>query len=114
MSTKVGDIFVRANLDDKEYKKSLNGLGNVTSSVGKKLTKALTLTAVVGSLTAVINKVGTLGDTIDKTSQKLGMSAKAYQEWDFIMRRNGSTIEGMTMAMRTLATSVETGKDALK
>lgn len=113
MSTKVGDIFVRANLDDKQYKKGLTGLGNTTSSVASKLTKALTLTAVVGSLTAVINKVSTLGDTIDKTSQKLGMSYKTYQDWSYIMARNGASIDSMTVAMKTLATSVETGKDAL-
>lgn len=113
MSTKVGDIFVRANLDDKQYKKGLTGLGNITADVSKKLTKALTLTAVVGSLTAVINKVSTLGDTIDKTSQKLGMSNKAYQDWSYIMARNGASIDSMTVAMKTLASSVETGKDAL-
>lgn len=113
MSTKVGDIFVRANLDDKQYQKGLTGLGKATSSMSSKLAKALTVTAVVTGVTKAIRSISVMGDTVDKMSQKLGMSNKVYQEWDYIMQRSGASIDSMTVAMKTLASSVETGKDAL-
>lgn len=47
------------------------------------------------------------GDNIDKMSQKLGMSAEAYQEWDAIMQHSGTSIDSMTSAMKTLATQAE-------
>ena len=69
--------------------------------------------AVVG----VIKKVGDTaeyGDNIDKMSQKLNMSAEAYQEWDFIMQHCGSTIEAMQGGMKTLAMAAETNSDAFE
>ena len=47
------------------------------------------------------------GDNIDKMSQKLGMSAEAYQEWDFIMQHSGSDIDKMSTSMKKLAESVQ-------
>lgn len=63
---------------------------------------AATVTAVV-DLTA---QTAEYGDNIDKTSQKLGMSAQAYQEWDFIMQHSGSDIDKMTTSMKTLSKAV--------
>jgi len=114
MATHVGDIFFDAKLEKKDFERGLSSLEKSASSVGSKLGKALTVTAVIGGITSAINKVSLLGDTIDKTSQKLGMSRKAYQEWDYILQRNGASIDSMTTGMRTLASSVETGKDALR
>jgi len=113
MATHAGDIFFEAKLDDKPYKKGLSNLEKQTSQIGNKIAKALTVTAIATGITKLINQTATLGDTIDKTSQKLGMSNRAYQEWGYIMARNGASIDSMTVAMKTLASSVETGKDAL-
>lgn len=53
------------------------------------------------------------GDNIDKMSQKLGMSAEAYQEWDFIMQHSGSDIDKMSTSMKKLAEAVQDpSKDA--
>ena len=53
------------------------------------------------------------GDNIDKMSQKLGMSAEAYQEWDFIMQHSGSDIDKMSTSMKKLADAVQDpSKDA--
>lgn len=113
MSTHVGDIFFDAKINDKPYKQGLSSIEKSTSAIFSKLGKALTVTALVAGVTQLVNKTATLGDTVDKMSQKLGMSNKAYQEWDFIMQRSGASIDSMTVAMKTLASSVETGKDAL-
>ena len=34
--------------------------------------------------------VASNADEIDKMSQKLGMSAQAYQEWDYVMQISGT------------------------
>lgn len=63
----------------------------------------------------VISAVGDLasyGDNIDKTSQKMGMSAEAYQEWDAVMRHSGTTMDSMKSSMKTLATAAESGNAA--
>lgn len=56
--------------------------------------------------------VSVLGNTIDKESQKMNMSAEAYQEWDFILQHAGSSIEGMKTSMRKLTTAAEEGNEA--
>ena len=42
------------------------------------------------------------GDRIDKQSQALGFSRKAYQEWAYILRQSGASIDDMGMAMKTM------------
>ncbi len=59
-----------------------------------------------------ISQTAAYGDNIDKMSQKMGMSAKSYQEWDFIMQHCGTSIESMQVGMKTLATAAESGSDA--
>lgn len=47
-------------------------------------------------------------------SQKLGISAQAYQEWDFIMQHSGASIDGLTTGMKTLATAAQSGSETLQ
>lgn len=49
------------------------------------------------------------GDAIDKNSQKLGMSRKAYQEWGYILGQNGSSIETMSKALKTMTANMTSG-----
>jgi hypothetical protein len=117
MSTSVGDLFFNLKLNTKEFDK---GLQNVEASadragarIGKILGTAMASGAIIHGFNRLIQKTAELGDNIDKMSQKMGMSAKAYQEWDYVMQRTGANIDSMTMAMKTLASSAETSKDAL-
>lgn len=54
------------------------------------------------------------GDNIDKMSQKMGLSAEAYQEWDAIMQHSGTSIDSLQAGMKTLANAVESGNDAFE
>lgn len=56
--------------------------------------------------------VAAYGDNIDKMSQKMGISAKSYQEWDFILQHAGASIDSLKMSMKTLATAAVNGSDA--
>ena len=58
------------------------------------------------------NDVATYGDEVDKMSQKMGISATAYQEWDFVMQHAGASIESLKGSMKTLANAAVNGSDA--
>lgn len=122
------DLVAKLTLDSSEYEKQLQGAGEKTKSfassgfetfkgyaaVGVKSLAAVgTAAAGAGAaLFSAVGKVASAGDNIDKMSQKLGMSATAYQEWDAIMRHSGTTIDVMQSSMKTLASAAETSKDA--
>lgn len=65
-----------------------------------------TVAAVKGLMDAT-SATAEYGDQIDKQSQKLGMSAQAYQEWDFIMQHAGSDVDKMGTSMKKLADAVQ-------
>lgn len=58
------------------------------------------------------NDVATYGDEVDKMSQKMGISATAYQEWDFVMQHAGASIESLKGSMKTLANAAVNGSEA--
>jgi hypothetical protein len=47
-------------------------------------------------------------------SQKLNMSAQAYQEWSAIMEHSGTSVDSLQASMKTLANAVETGNGAFE
>ena len=67
-------------------------------------------TAFVGAS----NDVAAYGDNIDKMSQKMGLTAQAYQEWDAVMQHSGTSMESMKSSMKTLANAAETGNKAFE
>lgn len=74
-------------------------------------------TATVGATVALVNgasEVASYGDNIDKMSQKMGISAQSYQEWDFVMQHCGTSMDTMKTSMKTLATAAETGNAAFE
>ena len=54
------------------------------------------------------------GDSIDKGSQKLGLSTDAYQEWDFILQHSGSSIDALKTPLIKLQAAADSGSDAFK
>lgn len=62
----------------------------------------------------VLNEFASAGDAIDKTSQKIGISTKAYQEWDAVLKHSGTDISVMKTAMRTLSNAAVDGSDAFE
>lgn len=74
-------------------------------------------TAAAGATVALVNSAGEVasyGDQIDKNSQKMGISAQAYQEWDFILQHSGSSIDSMSRGMMTLSKQAESGSAAFE
>lgn len=61
----------------------------------------------VGSLVKMAKATAETGDHIDKMSQKIGMSAEAYQKWDYVARISGTSIDGLRMGFRTLTNTID-------
>lgn len=113
-------------LDKSKYDEGINNAEEQGKSFGSKLSGAAKVAAgaiaAVGVATVAITKsfisatgeVASYGDNIDKMSQKMGVSAQAYQEWDFILQHSGSSMEAMKASMKTLATAAETNNEAFK
>lgn len=68
--------------------------------------------AVVAGITKAVGETAAYGDEIDKESQKLGISAEAYQEWDAVLQHSGSSISALKAPMKNLANLAVEGSDA--
>lgn len=105
------ELFVKIGVDDQASKK----ISDLSSKLGRGLATAAKVgAAAVGAVTAATGSVASYGDNIDKMSQKMGMSAEAYQEWDAVMQHSGTSIESLQAGMKTLANAVESGNDAFE
>lgn len=85
--------------------------GAVMKSIGVLLTSVATivgtLTLALAGLTTVMGvvaafKISKLGNEVYHTAQQFGFSTKAFQEWSYIMERNGSSIEDLKGFLETL------------
>lgn len=65
----------------------------IKESIGAIATWIKALIAAAGVITAVVNSVSKLGDSIDKGSQRMNMSTEQYQKWAYAMELSGSSIE---------------------
>lgn len=126
----VFDLYAKIALDTSEYESGLEGASGKTSSFASKLKSGIgtackvgaaavgAVTTAVGAVSGAIAKgvsdVAAYGDNIDKMSQKMGMTAESYQEWDAVMQHCGTSIESMQSSMKTLANAAETGNDAFE
>jgi len=79
-----------------------SGIGSAL--LGGTAVVAAGVTAVSGAVVKGVTDLGAYGDNIDKMSQKMGISAEAYQEWDAVLQHSGSSIEAMKPAFKNLAT----------
>lgn len=117
----VFDLMATISLNSDEYKKGLSDASQSTEKAGKSIgdklkTAAKVGAAAIGTVTAAVGVVSTkmigavgdtaeYGDAIDKASQKLGISAKAYQEWDAVLQHSGTSIDSMGTSFKKLATA---------
>lgn len=81
-------------------KKNGAALGAAAAAVG---------TACVAAgkkLWGMANDVGSAGDQIDKTSQKIGISAESYQKWGYVFERCGADVNNLQTGMKKLSTVI--------
>ena len=116
------ELIAKIKMDLSEYEASLNTAEKDGKNFGSKLSSGLGKAAKVGA--AAVAAVGTAaaaagkalygsaqelavyGDNIDKMSQKIGISAEAYQEWDAVFQHSGASITSLQAGMKTLNTQL--------
>lgn len=116
--TEIFRLFGSIMIDSTEAEKSLGKTDKAAQSTQDKLGKLVSGAAkfaagaaasIAAAGTAVFkfaDNVASVGDTIDKQSQKLGISAKAYQEWDAVLGHCGASIDSLKGGMKTLTKAV--------
>lgn len=92
------------------------GIGSVMGGVGKVaaagIAAAATATAAAtGALVSGASELAQYGDNIDKMSQKVGLSAEAYQEWDYILKISGTEMSNMTTGLKTLTNKLDDARN---
>lgn len=122
------DIFAKISLNSEEFNSGIEnadkkgesfsaklktGLGNAAKVGGAAIAALGTAAVALGtSFTKGVVELSEYGDAIDKNSQKMGISAKAYQEWDFVLQHSGSSIDAMSKGMMTLSKQAEANNEA--
>ena len=134
--TNIGTAYLQIMPSTKGIKGNIEkelggGMTSVGNESGNKFASAFsgalgaakigaTAVAAVGTATAGIGAafvkstgdIAAYGDNIDKMSQKMGLTAEAYQEWDAVMQHSGTSMETMKASMKTLANAAETNSEA--
>lgn len=93
-----------------KWDKLQEGLGTAGKALAAVGTAAVAAASAVGA--AVVSKtkdIAEYGDNIDKMSQKLGISAEAYQEWEFIAEHSGTSMDSLKTSFKTLAKAAQDG-----
>lgn len=118
----VFDLTAKLTLDKSGYETNLNSAKNTSQNFGSSAKASFSEVAgavagVVTAVTAVVVAVGTtvakfasFGDAIDKNSQKVGMTAGAYQEWNYALELAGTSMEQCAGGFRTLTNKMDDAK----
>jgi len=116
------DLVAVLTLNKKDYEEGLDEAQGEATSFGDKLKSGLgTAAKVAGAVTGAAVAAGagivklasssaTAMDEIDKSSQKMGISIEAYQEWAHAMDLSGMSIDTMKNGMKSLQKAM-TGVD---
>lgn len=120
----VGRVMVDASGANQALDGTDKKAQGLTGSLGGYMDKlkswaAAAKAAIAGSAIAkglkeiwdISSQVAEVGDNIDKASQKMLLSAQAYQEWDYIAKMSGTTIESVGAAVYELSKKVAQGGD---
>lgn len=126
----VMDLMAKISLDSQDFNQGLessksnfskfgSALSSGAKTVGKVATASIAAigTAVTGTSAAFIKAASgtaSLADTIDKESQKLGISATAYQEWSAILQHTGGSVDNLKPALKTLSKEIMNNSDAFQ
>ena len=117
------DLVATLSLDTSQYEKGLEGASGTAGKFAQGFGKAMKVgvgvatgvaTAVTGlsvAFTKSAKKTAEYGDNIDKMSQKLGLSAEAYQKWDYVIELSGANIDSMATGLKTLTNKLESARN---
>lgn len=129
----IGALQAKLKVDTSDAKTELNNFGTQAGETGNKfssfISKAKGLVAggaialgvgkAVGKMKDMVQSSLEATDTIDKMSQKIGISKTGYQEWSHVASQSGVDVGVFKNGMKTLITQMDsaasgsqTAKDA--
>lgn len=112
-----GSIFIDSSQAEESLGKTDDKAKEVQDTLASTVKKAAAwatgtaaaITATTVAVFKVADSVAAVGDEIDKQSQKLGISAQAYQEWDAILGHCGASMDSLKAGMKTLSKAIADG-----
>lgn len=115
-----GSIFVNNDEANKSIAKTDKKASGVASTLGKGVKTAAKWSAAIvggasaaaGGLMKMAQSSASTADTVDKMSQKIGVSRKAYQELDFICSQSGTSVDKLQGGMKSLRSAMGNDKNA--
>ena len=126
MAGEVFTLFARLGIKDDEFNTGIKNASKKGKGLGDSLKKTFKVgAAAIGVATGAVvgiskafvdsaNKTADYGDKVDKMSQKIGISAEAYQKWDYVMQRAGGNVDSLKMGMKTLSQQAEKNSDSFQ
>lgn len=101
---------------EESGKKFGDGFGKKIAGGLKTATIGLVGLGAAGSaaLGKSIADTAQLGDHVDKMSQKIGWSAEAYQKWDYVLQRAGTSVDSMAPVMKKLSSAAVENSEAFQ
>lgn len=104
---------------EKSGKKLGESISKGLKTAGKVIGAAMAAVTAgaVASAKAFVNTakgVAEYGDTVDKQSQKVGLSAKTWQEYDYVLKIAGTDMQSMAAGMKTLTNQIDAAKNGNK
>lgn len=104
VTSKLNGILDKAKSEFENFQGVAGKIGNVVKNITSAFAAVSgAVTAAKKAIISTTNKYADYADRIDKISQQIGMSKKAFQEWDYIMAQNGGSVESLRMGYKTLA-----------
>lgn len=121
------ELSASLRLDSQGYEQGLKNAESKTEGSASKIGAAFNsiktglfeeigkrLLSIPTTLKNLVSEVSTAGDKIDKQSQALGVSRRAYQEWDYILGQSGASVENFGISMKTLQQAIRGGSGEAK
>lgn len=122
-----GKVEIDTDIDVEKFNKAVDKMGNSfdkfskdldksSKGLGRKIVSNLsnafkTVSVAIAGATAAVSawviSASNAGDRVDKLSQKMNLSRKEFQEWDYITKQSGTSMEALSMSMKTLAVQAE-------
>lgn len=117
-----GSIMVNNDSANKSIDNTDKKAGGLGATLGKGIGTAVKwgagLVAAAGAgavaLFGVATKAAESTDRIDKLSQKIGLSKKGFQEWDFIMSQSGASVEDLQSGFKTFTKQIDEASKGTK
>ena len=106
------EVLIKFKGDTSDVEKKTSDLSSKLGGLAKGLAAGVAAvgTATVATTKALVDGVKSTaqyGDEIDKTSQKIGFSASAYQKWDYAMQIAGTSMQNCSMGLKTMTNKID-------